>query len=244
MTLIDIASGEDVTDVPRVEYNPSQPTGLLTLRSEGGTLEPLGTCFAFRHRCCLLTAAHCLPSSSRGVGVVFGGAKAPRPAIAIEKHPTVDLALVRLAPHANDSSLVFTGVDTHSVGEEICALGFPVNDPGEQDLTTPRFFRGYTHRTMRFTSQLTRQTYLAGELSFSPPRGLSGAAVYRHHRFPLVQGLVTEHHESYAETTPHEEQRTIVNNIETRIIYRRVVGFGIALLLTEVADWLHEVVHR
>jgi hypothetical protein len=243
MTLIDMASGEDVSDVPQVDYDPSQPTGLLTLQSEAGTLEPLGTCFAFRHRCCLLTAAHCLPSSPRGVGVAYGGANAPRPVIGIERHPTADLALVRLAPRAEDSPLVFTGLDSHSVGEEICALGFPVNDPGEQDLTTPRFFRGYTHRTMRFTSPLTRQTYLAGELSFSPPRGLSGAALYRHHRFPLVQGLVTEHHESYTETTPHEEQRSVIDNVETRIVYRRVVGFGIALLLADVAAWLDEVAY-
>ncbi len=243
MTLIDIASGQDVSDVPQVQYDPAEPTALLTMDRGDGDLEALGTCFAFRQRSCLLTAAHCLPETGhRGVGVAFDDTRPPRPAVVVVRHPTADVALVRVAPHATDPPFVFTGLDGHPVGDEVCVLGFPAKDPGEQALTTPRFFRGYFHRTMRFTSPVTRQAYLAAELNFSTPRGLSGAAVYRRHRFPLVQGLVTEHHESYTETTRHEEETTISGTVEIRTIYRRVVGYGIALLLSDVAEWLDKVV--
>lgn len=232
--------GEDVSDVPQVQYDVTDTTGAIACKAENGSWEPIGTCFAFRNTDYLLTAGHCVPDSGqKGMGVAFPGMEEAVPVVEIRRHPKADVAMVRVAP-GHGASRAFVDVDTHYPGKDVWAFGFPGSDAGEQERATPRIYRGYSHRTMRYSSPTTRSTYGAIELSFAPPTGLSGAPVYHRSRFPLEQGLIAEDHQ-VTSAAEFEEEIDRQPGEEKRVVYRRVVDFGIAVLLEEIRDWLDEV---
>jgi hypothetical protein len=236
---------------PRVEYNPLFPYGILVRwkQSDEDDCDQLGTCFAYKRAHCFVTARHCIPVDGiERVAVVPQPAtivpNKGRPVVSVELHPAMDAALVVVQPIPGEYQHVFTGPEQGmlgTIGDEVCAFGYPANDPGEPALTTPRFFRGYYQRSMRFTSP-EGYTYWASELSFPAPRGLSGGAVYKRHRFPEVSGIVTTNYESY---TGSEHEVIERHGGVTEIVrYRRVVTYGIALMMHEVAAWLEEAVAR
>lgn len=230
-----------------VDYEPRDAYALLLDMPDGDFYRgrPLGTCFAFRYAQRFLTARHCVPSwPSNSLFIAWQGRASEsatvRPAIAVDRHPTADIAVVTVEPHIDDPSSVFTDIEDDDqliLGEDACAYGFEINDPGSESLTTPRFFRGYFQRFMRHRSEVNRSEYLAGELNFPAPIGLSGAAVYRPQRFPAAAALVTENYESFTGTSHEVEERA-----GRTIIYRRVVTYGVALLLWDVRLWLDEVI--
>ena len=231
-----------------VAYNPLSPYGLLVRwrPDNDDECDPLGTCFAYKHAHCFVTARHCVPLDGieRIAVIPHYSMVIPnrgRPVTAIEQHPTVDAALIVVDAIPAEPQFVFTGPEQGiiaTIGDEVCAFGYPANDPGEPALTTPRFFRGHYQRSMRYTSP-EGLTYWASELSFPAPRGLSGGAIYKPHRFPEVSGLVTTNYESDT-GTDHE-----INERDGTIIrYRRVVTYGIALMMHEVAAWLDEILPR
>jgi hypothetical protein len=228
-----------------VEYQPQDAYGLLIEMSDPTLTEarPLGTCFALGHSNSFLTAKHCVPPEGpSGVFVQQRDGK-PRPAVHIDRHPTADIARILTEPWATDPPIVFTDIENAnalSLGDEICTYGFEINDPGNNVLTTQRFFRGYFQRLMPFKSLINQCQYDAGELSFPAPVGLSGAAVYKARRFPSVVAMVTENYESLTGTT-HEMTELKEGDRRLETVFRKVVTYGIALRLSEIEPWLRNL---
>lgn len=227
--------------------------GLGNNRSEHSVT---GTCVAFRSSHVALTAAHCVPEDERDLWLAFPGTVDASPVVRVEKHPKADVAALFMAPHAR-RQVTITGVEeevvssrreTHlwnladdfTVGEELVAFGFPVEGPWVgSELPVARVFRGYFQRFFLFRSP-GGFTYLAGEMSIPAPGGLSGGPVFRPSEPGLLAGIVTSNLETYAvldfiEETSRDGTMTLVKN-------RRVVSYGLVLILQNVEDWLDETV--
>jgi fucose permease len=76
-------------------------------------------------------------------------------------------------------------------------------------------------------------------LSIPAPAGLSGGPLFRPGAPPIVTGLVTENLES---TTFLDEQveQAVGHDAAQVTKYKRVISYGIALMLDRFGDWLDE----
>ncbi len=92
-----------------------------------------------------------------------------------------------------------------------------------------RFFRYQAHEPFE---------YLAGEMSISAPSGLSGGPLFRQGAQFMVTGMATANLESYAITDSLEETREGGDTF--RLEARRVINYGLALMLSGVSDWLDD----
>ncbi len=140
-----------------------------------------------------------------------------------------------------DDTHPFWGVvHTWSLGEDFMAYGYPADVLGpEPDQPTERLFRGHYQRFMRYES-LLGYSYLAAEMSIPSPTGLSGGPLFRPGAHPMLVAMATENLDSttYLETVEIEErpgQRT-----EKR--YERVIQYGVALILSDVSEWLDTLI--
>jgi hypothetical protein len=79
-------------------------------------------------------------------------------------------------------------------------------------------------------------------LSFPAPGGLSGGPVGDLGITDLLVGMVTSSYESYSVTDSVDEVDQ--HGRQTRVESRKIVSYGIALLLEGVQDWIDAVVPR
>jgi len=234
-----------------VTFDPLTAVGLVLYTNPDGNEVVGGSCFLYRRDEVALTAAHCIPESALNVRLLFPRLDAiPTAVLNVERHPTADLAAV----YTNRSELAEPGypryafwnhVGNYALGEQFFAFGFPVEGPSPDAVgqtPTPRLFIGSFQRYFQYCG-LSREGYLAGEMSIPAPGGLSGGPLFRQGAQQMVTGLVTTNVESYAITDSIEEIQK--DGSIYRQEARRVISYGLALMLAPVGDWLDEHVrHR
>jgi hypothetical protein len=204
----------------------------------------LGTCFAFRRSDAFLTAAHCV--SDIGTTPLFVSTPAAGSAHAvaeIERHPSADVALLRLADSAWPGGVepFIRTKPLNALGLEFMAYGFPEDGlaPNEEPLTpTPRLFRGYVQRQL--TYRRAGYEYSAAEMSIPAPAGLSGGALFVAADFNSVIGVAAENVQSTTYVGRVEEQTSEGGKVTH--VEREHVQYGIAALLSPLGDWLDEFV--
>jgi hypothetical protein len=240
-------------------FNPLQAVATIWGREIADEPVFLGTCFAFRSRRNFLTAAHCVANlESRQLAVVNVGDERKviwRGVSGVERHPTADIAVLHTLPMSDegrntigpeaaateDQTEGFQGyVSNYGIGEDFHAYGFPENIFGDEQRTpTPRLFKGHFQRFLEYESRHLQYRYFAGEMSIPAPAGLSGGPLFRPSAPPIVTGLVTENLES---TTFLDEQveQAVGHDAAQVTKYKRVISYGIALMLDRVGDWVDE----
>ena len=194
----------------------------------------------------ILTASHCVPTVYDYFQARFPWEGFDRQIVSeVRRHPTADLALLFCEGeetwHDNGYPVhaFWDGVDNIGLGEDAYAYGFPaVGEPVVGDLYPPRLFKAYYQRIFRGPWSPGGLRYVAAELSIPAPGGLSGSPLFRPGAEQMVTGLVTANLQSYAITDSIEEV-----DDDGRIYRqeaRKVVSYGLALMLTGVADWLND----
>jgi hypothetical protein len=199
----------------------------------------LGTCFPFRDPTCFLTAAHCageLPAKELAIGLPMGDAGVV-PVVAVERHPTADIALLRIAQTTAGEITPFWNLnDRYSLGDSFAAFGYTEDTFGpEPRLPVARQFRGHIQRVLRYVSPLGYE-YDAAELSIGCPGGLSGGPIYLPNSWAAVVGVVTENLESttYLQAVDEVQENGEVHHYR----HQTMINYGIALLLDDLREWL------
>jgi hypothetical protein len=219
--------------------NPLTATGLIYQDVDPPRF--LGTCFSFRHRTHLLTAAHCIGRlASKEIGIVLPNAISigTYRVESVVRHPTADLAVL-VVPETDLPSIdSFGSFGAHWLGLEFMAYGFPEDVFGDTPLRpTERVFRGSIQRFMKYESYQAYK-YDALEMSIGAPAGLSGGPLFISHSPWLIIGLVTENLRS---TTFLQSVQEIQ---EGGSIYKEsiheTINYGVALRLESQAEFLNQ----
>jgi hypothetical protein len=125
----------------------------------------------------------------------------------------------------------------YELGDDFVAYGLPEDAAGPNASTpVPRVFRGYYQRFVHYQSPLGYE-YLAAELNIACPAGLSGGPLFRREGFILV-GMATENLQ--VSTTLDSLEEVESGGSVRREVSRRVVEYGIGLMLRDVEPWLQE----
>lgn len=227
-----VAAGE------RMDFNPLLAVGLVFSRGDEGRV--LGSCFAFRDRGHFLTAHHCIREvqpSNLGILLPRHNERYLRVAD-IQLHPSADLAVLRTDDHEPPEVAPFWNTVTNwALGEEFFAYGYPADPLGPIPMApTSRLFKGHYQRFFDHISFMGFR-YLAGEMSIAAPAGLSGGPLFRPRAPRVVTALATENMSS--ELVVGSVEETTVSGTPSRTVIRQnVVSYGVAVMLSEVADWL------
>jgi hypothetical protein len=229
-------------------FNPLRAVGTLHRGTEHESATFLGSCFALRSSTAVLTAAHCigeLAADEIAVRmphlVVLGGPEQPRPSgitvAEIIRHPDADVALLKLRIGEWIIEPFWNSLPAHGLGEDLMAYGYPEDLRSDEREPTARLFKGYIQRVYQHTSFLGYR-YVAYELDFACPAGLSGGPLFRPGAPQMVLGIATENFESTTYTDAFEEV-TREGSIQ-RTQYQRVIAYGAAVSLEAIGDWLNE----
>ena len=222
--------------------NPTENTGQI-IQGDGDVF--LGSCFIFRYPSFALTADHVVNDRDPGkLFVRFPGSRAGDRLFAVKhvfSHPNADLAVIEIeAPPERDITWpVYQVFNDFSYGVDIVSFGYPASFDGTGLTPTPRFFKGYVQRFYNHTSHLG-YNYVAAEINFSCPAGLSGSQVLNEQLHGRLYGVVTEN----LRTSSEIESVTEVNDDgkEYKESYHNIISYGIVLWLPDCADWLDEIV--
>jgi hypothetical protein len=227
-----------------VVVNPLRAVGQVMRWRPGETPTFLGSCFALRWNNRYVTAAHCIanvPSQELAVRNPAGGLLSS--VTKVERHETADIAVISpsgLQVGGFETEPFWDVVSNWSLGEDFMAYGYPADVLGPQgDRPTERLFRGHFQRFMRYESHLGF-AYLAAEMSIPAPAGLSGGPLFRPGAHSMLVAMATENLQSttFLEEVQIEERPGY--RVEKR--YERVIAYGVALVLSDVSDWLDAAV--
>jgi hypothetical protein len=172
------------------------------------------------------------------------GAPGPVPVVSAEHHPHADLSVLKIDTAALGYKAYWQPfwnfVSNWSMGEEFMAYGYPVDtlDDETEPRPKPRLFRGHYQRFW-FHQAGPKFSYLAGELSFTAPSGLSGGPVFRQGAPQMVTGMVTANIDSTTYSDEVEEKKQDGKTVEKTVL-KRIVSYGVAVMLSEVGPWLDE----
>ncbi|MDD1779529.1 MAG: hypothetical protein LUQ65_15305, partial [Candidatus Helarchaeota archaeon] len=160
--------------------------------------------------------------------------------LSIQNHPNADIALLRMPVGTiNGVSPFLDSAGGYALGEDFITYGFPedisFSDNSNASQPTPRLFRGYFQRFFDYRSYMGYR-YIAGELNIPCPAGLSGSPLFRAYNQSMVTGMVTENIESTTMLDEIEDTQKDGKTIEK--IFRKVITYGICLMLHDVRDWL------
>ena len=123
----------------------------------------------------------------------------------------------------------------YELGDDFLAYGLPEDAAGPNVGTpVPRVFKGHYQRFLQYHSPMGYE-YLAAELSIACPSGLSGGPFFREEGFLLV-GMVTENIQ--VNTELHATEEIEADGRVQREVSRRVVEYGMGLMLLDVEPWL------
>jgi hypothetical protein len=221
------------------------PLAAVAILARGGEAGPtfLGSCFAFRSKRVYLTAAHCVGDLAAHE-VLVHGIHAPlesQRAAQLVRHPSADIVAVILQSGMESAEPFERLPAGYALGEDFYAHGFSEDVLGDSStVPVPRAFKGYFQRFMDHTSFMGYR-YSAAELSIGCPAGLSGGPLFstEHVSAGFAYGIVTENVQSHTVLESWEE----VERDGSRTVYRNqsVINYGVALLLTDLKDWLSEV---
>jgi len=229
-------------------FDPLAAVGIVLTTAREGLQEISGTCFLFRHEHVALTAGHCAAADAASIDLVFPRLGRSQRVEQIDRHPTADVALLVTKVEPGDPGsgyperAFWDRVGNWSLGEEFFAYGFPSDAPtpdAPPAFAVPRLFTGNYQRFFTYDSP-SGYRYLAGEMSIPALSGLSGGPVFRREAPQMVTALVTASAESYVITDSVEELRE--GGSVYRLESRKVITYGLALMLSGVSDWLRETV--
>lgn len=199
----------------------------------------LGSCFAFRQRTAVITAAHCMSDLAASELVVgFPPSLTACPVRAAVRHPEADVALLHIDPPIPDDEVIPFQDTEHDlgVGTDVAAIGFTPDTFTGSTQHSRRMFRGYVQRYFQYVSPLN-YTYEAIELSFASPGGLSGGPLFRVPTF-AVMGVVCENVESHTVLDSVEE---ILTEREYRLSEsKRIINYGVAARLDKLDAWVSD----
>ncbi|MHA7278882.1 S1 family peptidase [Arthrobacter sp. MDT2-2] len=227
-----------------MSFSPALATGIIYRVQESGERTFTGSCFMFRRDDVLLTAKHCVHADGSYV-VELSGVRRNLNVKEIRTHPTADLAVLiaegsfdHRAGDGGPETAFQDGVGDWNVGDDFMTFGYPSEGPGADTAVspTPRMFKGHFQRFLQYESP-AGSSYLAGEMSIPAPGGLSGSALFNPAMPSLVTGLVTTNLETFAVTDSVSE--VLQDGTHYREESRRVLNYGLALMLSDVADWLY-----
>lgn len=219
-------------------FDPLNACGMVMISREHDSGSVLsGSCFMFRSNQIVLTAAHCVPENLADVKLVFPRLGVERQVKDIRRNPSADIALLvcdggDARSNGNPTIAFWDSVPPDRLGEDSIAYGFPALGPD----VTPRLFKPYFQRFFDYTNP-AGQTYAAGELSLPAPGGLSGSPLFHPERSQMVFALVTANLETYAVTDSIDEVDD--NGKVLRVESRKIVSFGLSLMLQGVDEWLN-----
>ena len=228
-------------------FNPLAAVGAVVAEHGGGSAVFSGTCFLFRHSHIALTADHCVPESATSLRLEFPILGRVQLVEAIERHPIADIAALVTERAGNDDGqgypeeAFWDRVSNWSLAESYLTYGLPSEGP-QPDAPggpTPRVFVGHFQRFFDYQSPGGYRC-TAAELSGTAPSGLSGGPIFRQGAPQMRTGVVTANAESYAITDSLEEVRE--GGDVFRLESRRVISYGVGLLLSPVSEWLRDVV--
>jgi len=202
----------------------------------------IGTCFAYRRQGHFITAAHCVGDlKADQLGVITPLGSLIKSAFAVTRHPTSDIAIIETPTiHAEGDEVepFELIVSNWSLGEDFFAYGYPIDvlgpDPAKP---TERLFKGHFQRFLNHKSQHLPYSYLAAELSFASPVGLSGGPLFRPAAHTVLLGMATENLMSTTSLESFEELRRGAKLVEKHS-RERVIEYGVALMLSGVSDWI------
>jgi hypothetical protein len=227
----------------RLSFDPLSATAqLMRIGPEGGFSVFGGTCFGFRHPDYYLTAAHCVVDAgprevlvSQSVPTSTGSTIRLAEVVETKRHDHADIAVLRVGDKAGAITAPFSGhlVSNHALGEDFMAYGYPESVYGpDKRRPTRRLFKGHYQRFFGHQSHLGYR-YYAAELSVACPAGLSGGPLFRPGAHSVVVAMATENIESTTGADFEEEKDGGVTTV-----YRRVLAYGIAVMLEPLRDWL------
>lgn len=167
----------------------------------------------------------------------------------VARHPDADLAILYVDAFGDENKderpqwAFWDCVSNWTLGEEFIAYGFPSEGPAPDATNSPvpRMFVGNYQRFLRYKSP-AGFTYVAGEMSIPAPGGLSGGPLFRPGAPTMLTGIATTNLESYSITDSVEEVDE--SGSVLRVEGRRVINYGLSLILSEVRDWLDECLPR
>jgi hypothetical protein len=220
-------------------FEPVTAVALVGTHSEG-VIRATGSAFRFGHDRVLLTARHCVGPLELAVRFQRVGVSVVERVI---EHPDADIAalVLRGAPDATRTRQAFGEISRVGFGgDEFMSYGFPTEGPSYDaaaETPIPRVFVGHYQRFLEYASSGSLP-YRAGELSITAPAGLSGAPLFRRHNPAGVTALVTANVETYAVVDSLDEVEA--DGRRSRVESRRVLSYGIALLLVGVREWIHD----
>ncbi len=222
--------------------NPIENTGIIIRRNDGAFL---GSCFVFRYPKVALTAAHVVSDlkpdqlvvalpGSRAAGALFSVRE-------VSIHPKADLAVVEIdPPDERDITWTVNEVfDDMGYGLDVVTYGYPQHSAAGAMAPTPRLFKGYVQRFLEHKSHLG-YTYVAAELSFSCPAGLSGSHVLNSNFSGRLYGVVTENIRTSTELDSVLEVDE--GGQKYRESFHSIINYGLALWLPACCDWLNGIV--
>lgn len=224
------------------QFNPLDAGMLLRVNPElTNSWFFLGSCFAFREPHAFVTAGHCVdalePAELRLV--VPRVLRPPVPVETVARHPSADVAVVRVPPEtASPVQPFWNAVGNYGWGEEFFAYGYAEDRGRTADLApTPRLFKGHYQRFFDQDS-FAGYRYTAGEMSIPSPPGLSGGPLFRPGAPHLVTALAAENTDSTTTLEAVEDVTTEGNQRMTH--YQRVISYGVAVMLDPLGDWIDE----
>lgn len=228
-------------------FDPLAAVGVILTGADEGGVVMSGSAFLFRHDDVVVTAGHCVREDAPFTTVFFPRANQYLRVESVERHPSADIAVLFAKPKVRSGDRVgypdvafWDGVSNWTLGEQVYAYGYPSEGGGATQAMTPRLFVGHYQRFFEYASAPDAPSYLAGELSFPAPGGLSGSPLFRPGAQQMVTGIVTANYESYAITDSVDEVR--VDGSRYQLESRKVISYGLALMLSYVSDWLSEVI--
>jgi hypothetical protein len=226
--------------------NPLRAVGRLRRWGQGNAAELpyLGTCFAYRWQNRFLTAAHNIAGLNMDEIAVETVRGLIQTATGLRFHPEADVAVIEfgsLQIKGAETEPFWTTANDWTLGEDIMAYGFPVDVLGKigEIEPKPRLFKGYFQRFMPEHSTYTQYKYLAGEINFGCPFGLSGGPVFRPNAHEIVLGIATENLQSITSLQAYHEE-IIAGRTIKEVEYREIISYGTVLMLSGISDWLEE----
>jgi Trypsin-like peptidase domain len=220
-------------------HNPIDSTGWV-VRTDSGAPRFAGTCFGLYRPNIMITARHVLTGAPRENVTVTILLDDVEEGVSVENiiaHPSADVAILVLDDAINIFDY-FRGIaPLPEMGTDVAAFGYPEDTEPGGAKPTPRYFKGHVQRRYKHRSHLGYE-YLAAELSFGAPGGLSGGPV-AHTAFPsLAMGVVAENRESSTFLSGHTEVRD--GNERYREEVRSMINYAACVMLEPLREWLHE----
>jgi hypothetical protein len=168
----------------------------------------------------------------------------PRRVQQVERHPSVDLAVLiaeRLERDEEPFPLLYQPPPEGLVdGGTFIGFGYPVEGSGGP---TPvgRLFRGHFQRYFGYTAPGAKEAYFAGEMSIPAPAGFSGGPLAYDIEPQKLVAIVTTNHDSWAVVDRIEEVEKDGTRYHEEV--RRVVSYGIAAMFSqEIAAWVTDCI--